>query len=268
MKKNTLIFAIALITISMLIFGFNNRNVSVNTPITKTTSKSLVPEGQITDNYNFNFFPDFLYHVDTRFQAIKKDKINNAISIHDFITLEDIKSITSYKSVSVIILDDNKQTDIRETGTSDLLTNAQIKLLQSAGYSTNILIRADYQKKYTSTGGIYDSYATPHFTVAPEKPATYGNDKNALIQYLKENSRLEVSIIKQNKVQEGKLFFTVTKNGVISNVKLGTSSGHPSVDQKMMELIYKAPEKWKPAENTKGEKVDQELVFFFGTMGC
>ena len=39
-------------------------------------------------------------------------------------------------------------------------------------------------------------------------------------------------------------------------------------DKKMIELITNLPGKWAPAENQKGEKVDQELVISFGLMGC
>jgi hypothetical protein len=36
----------------------------------------------------------------------------------------------------------------------------------------------------------------------------------------------------------------------------------------MIELISNSPGKWKPAENSVGEKVNQKLVFSFGMMGC
>jgi len=36
----------------------------------------------------------------------------------------------------------------------------------------------------------------------------------------------------------------------------------------MMELIKNTPGNWNPAENSKGEKVIQKLVFSFGIMGC
>jgi hypothetical protein len=36
----------------------------------------------------------------------------------------------------------------------------------------------------------------------------------------------------------------------------------------MTELITNFPGTWEPAENSKGEKVDQELVVSFGLMGC
>jgi len=36
----------------------------------------------------------------------------------------------------------------------------------------------------------------------------------------------------------------------------------------MIKLIKNLPGDWKPAENYKGELMDQELVVSFGLMGC
>ena len=36
----------------------------------------------------------------------------------------------------------------------------------------------------------------------------------------------------------------------------------------MIQLIKNTPDQWVPAENEKGEKVEQELVVSFGLMGC
>jgi hypothetical protein len=36
----------------------------------------------------------------------------------------------------------------------------------------------------------------------------------------------------------------------------------------MAELIANTSGEWIPAENAQGEKVEQELVLFFGSMGC
>jgi hypothetical protein len=59
------------------------------------------------------------------------------------------------KKLSVIVLDGDEKTDIREinnTGNSRNLTPAQLKLLQSSDYSTNLLILADYREKNFDTG--------------------------------------------------------------------------------------------------------------------
>ena len=71
-----------------------------------------------------------------------------------------------------------------------------------------------------------------------------------------------------DKLQPAKLYFTVSKEGMIENVRLDRTSNFPAVDETMIELITNAPGKWIPAENSKGEKVDQELVVSFGLMGC
>ena len=44
--------------------------------------------------------------------------------------------------------------------------------------------------------------------------------------------------------------------------------GYPSVDDELIKIITNMPKKWESAANSKGEKVNQEFVFFFGTPGC
>lgn len=54
----------------------------------------------------------------------------------------------------------------------------------------------------------------------------------------------------------------------IAHVKLTETSGYTSVDKGLVELITTMTGKWDPATNSKGESVNQELVFFFGLEGC
>ncbi len=47
------------------------------------------------------------------------------------------------------------------------------------------------------------------------------------------------------------------------------TTGYPSIDERFITLIKKIPGKWIPAENSRGEKIEQELVFTFGPAnGC
>jgi len=267
MKKNILIFTAVLITLSLMAFGIINQNHSTSDQEEVTSTKNIA--SNIQPDYNLNSdIPDFHYSVGTRFSGIKKGTVDKAKSILDFLPQEKIDRIMSFQSVKFIILDDNRQTDIIEAGVSAALTEGQIKLLRASDYSTNLLVRADYLIKNKSTNTLENSYATPHLTIVPEQQAEYLDGMDALVDYLKQNSIEETSIVQKNKLQPAKLYFKVDNNGVISNVRTVTSSGYPSIDKKMIELIKKSPGKWKPAENTEGKKVDQDLVFFYGIIGC
>ena len=76
------------------------------------------------------------------------------------------------------------------------------------------------------------------------------------------------SVFDESTLQPGKIRFTVGKDGSISNVSLISSSDYPSIDARMLELLLNIPGEWEVAENSKGEKVDQTLTFFYGKMGC
>ncbi len=109
---------------------------------------------------------------------------------------------------------------------------------------------------------------TPYLTIVPEKQALYVNGMDALIDYLKESNKENTAIVRRSELKPGQLYFTVNKEGTISNVELITTSGYPYIDKILAELITNAPGEWEPAENSKEEKVDQKLILSFGAMGC
>jgi len=266
MKKSILIFCIELTTLSLTAFGFINWADPATDNVETSRSKIGDFDKQII---NDKAGPDFFYAVGSRYGGtITKEDLDKVRSMADFLPKEQIESIVSFHSVRIMFIDDSYESIVSETGESDVFNAAQIKLLQSAAYSTNILIRAEYQEKNRYTGALEDSYATPHLTVVPEKEAVYVSGNDALIEYLKENSKEQTTIVTEDKLQPGKVGFTITRNGTISNVKLSATSGYPSIDKTMIELITKAPGKWEPAANSKGEEVDQEFVFSFGIIGC
>jgi len=268
MKKNILIFCAVFTILSLTAFGLINRNLSTINPAEPSVREDIAANMQALEKINNNIFTDFIYDVGPRFNVIKKEDLDNLRSFSDIIGKEHAQRIVSYRSMSVTFLANDRPTGIKETGNDGVFTAAQIKLLQSAAYSTNILIRADYQEKNIETGQIEASSWTPYLTIVPEKQAEYINGKDALKKYLKENSEKSRVNVQADKLQPAKLYFTVSKEGMIENVRLDRTSNFPAVDKTMIELITNAPGKWIPAENSKGEKVDQELVVSFGLMGC
>lgn len=217
-----------------------------------------------------NVFTDFIYDVGPRFGAIKKKDVDTLRSFNDLIADEFANRIVYYKSVSIIVLDGEEQTDEKITvrGNDGNFTAEQLQILQSVDYSTNMLIMAEYREKSFDTGELEDSEWTPYMTVVPEKQARYTFGKDVLKEFLKIKSEASRADVDPEKLRPAKLFFTVTKTGGIENVTLDRHSGYPAVDETMIKLIKETANAWEPAENAKGEKVAQELVVSFGLMGC
>ena len=132
-------------------------------------------------------------------------------------------------------------------------------------YFNHFTIKTEFRGKNMETGIIEDKFFGPHITVVPETQATYADGKEALLQYLKENSLTDMNVIKDDKINAIKISFIISKQGDVTEVKHDAmSTGYTSIDEKFMELIKNIPGKWTPAVNDKGEKMEQEFVFTFG----
>ena len=246
MKKNIFIFCTVLIASVLMAFGYKNWNDAEK--------------------------PDLVYNIDSRFMAtISKENLHKATSVVDVVPKESEWSKVSFLNMTVAVLQDGGE--IHEVGDNEVFNEDQIKLLQSIDYSTHFYLKGRGKRKGAGPDGLKDNKEDEfdfayYLTVIPEKEAEYTAGYDALITYLKRKSKEATAIIEQDKIQPGRVNFTVTKTGAIENVLLDSSSGYPSVDKKMVGLISNLPKKWNPATNSKGEKVDQELVFFFGVQGC
>lgn len=268
MKKNILIFGIVLSVLALVAFGFMSMNDSGLDQSKTLISENVASNTLVIEKIENKIFPDFIYDVGTRFGPITRKELNNARFFQNYIGEEHAQRIVSYESLSVIVIKNDEQSDIRETAYGDELNAAQLKFMQSFDYSTNFMIRADYTEKHKETGELKDEYWTPHLTLVPEKQAAYLPGKDALKKFLKEKCEVQLAVVDPEKLKPAKLYFTVTKTGAIENVRLDRPSGYPEIDKLMIELISKTPGEWEPAENAKGEKVNQELVVSFGLMGC
>jgi len=268
MKKSIIIICAVITILSLTAFGVLNWKESATVPPAISEIEVVANVYPAVEKMTKRIFSDFIYDVGPRFGPIKKGDLAKTRTFEDFISEEHAKRIVTYKSLSVIYIINDTQSELMATGYGKTLTDAQLKLLESAEYSTNFIIRADYREKNKDTGAVEDGYSTPHRTIVPEKQAEYASGKDVLIEYLKENSKESRADVLVDELQPAKLFFTVTKNGTIEKVKLDRTSNYPEVDKKIIELIKNTSGAWEAAENTHGEKVDQELVISFGLMGC
>jgi hypothetical protein len=271
MNKTSIIIRTTQALLTILAFSLVSCSKTIKTnDVNSSNSNDLAfVDSNLEPNTNKNI-PDLYFGIDSRGSAIKKTDIDKATTIYTFLNEGEKKQIAHLNSVEIIIIENGRRTDIRSYGESDQLTDSQIKLLRTAELFTQFSIRTDFKTKNTKTGKLEERFFNPHLTIVPKKQATYVNGKEALITYFKDNSKENMSVIKGNNLGAVMLYFTVTKNGTVSNVYQELmKTGYPSIDKKFIELIKKIPGQWTPAENSKGEPIDQELVFTFGPRdGC
>jgi len=270
MKKTILFFGAALSFLGLTAFGLMNWKGSETTHLDASIDEGVVLYSQNVQKIDNSIFKDILFDLSPRFAPMKKVTLRKARAITDFFDANEIKEMTTLKSVDIVVIKNERQTNIREIGYSEQLNEAQLELLRGFDYSSNFSIKASFKKINTETGKLEDASLNPHLTVVPEKQAVYINGTGALMTYLKENSKEALLNVEADKLRPAKLYFTVTIEGTIANIRLDNHSGYKILDETLVSLISKAPGIWLPAENAEGKKVIQELVIsiVIKGMGC
>lgn len=266
--KNRIILATAgVLSLGLLAFGFSKWDSLRMKGVKSTKIEPAIFNYYFEAGADDNEYTDFFYDMGSRFKGISKSTIQNASTISEMLDQQEIDQVDSYKRVSIIILKNDEQTDIRESGYTDKLTESQLKLFSTFTYSTNFLIRADYIPKDKSMQDEFNSF-TPHFTVVPEKQAEYVDGKDALLTYFGARNKKNTKNLDIKMLRPAKMYFTVTTEGKITDIRLDYSCGYSNIDIDMIELLTNTSGKWTPAQNGKGEKIEQELVVSYGMVGC
>ncbi len=269
MKKNIIISCFLSGLIALTAFGWMTEEKATKKMEQLPCRAPMVFKTGLDDNFNTQSKTAISYAVGSRFnRTFTKAELKNVRSIADFVDNIDFENVVFYDSVSVIVLDHQYNFTNVVNGNTQKFNNKQLELLKAVPYSTDILIRADFQQKNSHAGTTENNYTTPHITVVPEKQATYSDDFDRLVNYIKMNTEQLATTIAVDELRPGKVRFSVTTQGLVSNVFLESTSGHDEFDKKVLQLITNLPGNWSPAENEHGEKVNQQLVFTFGIIGC
>lgn len=268
MKKSAIIFSAVACTCSLAAFGFMNWETSgPGNHVQEPEHGTFRPDENPLDVFKLAPDPEFIYDVNPRFAAtITKEDLRNAQSISDLVPDKATEGMRSFCEVKIGVLTNDK--DLIELGTSETLNPAQRRLLHSVQYSNNFYVKAVCKYDNARTGKEEDYDFVYYVSVVPEKQAQYKYGQEGLLYYLEEKSRHATQNIDINSLKPGKLKFTITREGELSNIRLESSSGRDELDKAMQEALRSIPQGWEPATNGKGEKVEQELVFSYGWLGC
>jgi len=271
MKKSILIIGAIIVSTGLMAINFFNKSESKEVKSPWQEAVVIKLENNLAKQLGLKKKPAFFFDMGPRFRPIKKSFINNVKGIDDFLTAEELKNIDYYGDIDIILIENEVRSEKRSDGTDPVFSDEQITFLQSMPYSSNFVIQADFQEKVPGTDGTFQlnfNYASPHLTVVPEKQAEYDLGNGAFYEYLRKKAKKEIDNVDYDELFPAKLYFTVSMEGEITNIKLMKSSRHPELDEKMIELMQDLPGQWIPAKNEDGEKVAQELVLSFGMIGC
>jgi len=283
MKKHIAIFSTLAFAAGLTAFGFisdSNTNYKVtesqcsaapmpeNSAYQTSDRAIFATTSQITQFYTPEKLTDFFYDFGPRFNPISKEDLSKARDVSDFVSREEIKLYDGVGPTTLIIIENDVQTEKRVYGEGEKLSKEQLKMMKSMEYSSHFLLRAELKTDDKRMIAREENVYRPHMTVVPEKQAMYEGGKDGLLDYIRQENEKNIYNLDESKLQPAKLSFTVTKNGTIKNTELDRTSGYSNIDEAMLRLINNLPGKWQPAENAKGEKVDQVLVISFGMVGC
>ncbi len=264
MKKQHIIFSLVIAACSIAAFGFINQKgdeVFADQLPCKTTQQCS--EFVSIEKPDF----DFAYIVEPRFYAtVSMEELKEAKSILEIMPERDGDNILSYHNIQISTFLEDRNKEQVELGKDEFLTAGQRKLIEAMDYSSSFFIVGNVMRDNGTKS--YEDTLVTYFSIAPKHSAQYSEGNEAMINYLKENSVTDIAIARKDKMQPGKISFTVTYDGKIKDARISESSGYDSIDQKMLRLIAEMPGSWEPGMNSYGVRVDQALTFFFGFAGC
>jgi len=155
---------------------------------------------------------------------------------------------------------------------SDELTSEQKAILNNANYGAEIKVTIKYKYKDKNS----DKYGKRNevvqgsslITVIPEVEAEYPGGWKQLSIYFEGSVLDKISNKKDSeKILQASLKFIVNENGEVVNTKIAQTSTDFKIDKLILDAMARMP-KWKPAYNSKGVKVKQEINIPFGGYGC
>lgn len=213
--------------------------------------------------------PDFFLDFGPRFNPMTREQLMSLQSIEELLPEDKLPYILSYQEVGVHILNkDGRLTENSQSSLSELFSHGQLIQLQSLDISADIMFEAICQEQIPHSGQIKRGHYTPHYTLVPARQAEYLDDKEALMSFLREGSLKESEVLDPVKLRPGQIRFTVGTDGRLKDARVIASTTYPDLDARILELISNAPGEWSAAQDDLGQPVEQELILYYGAMGC
>lgn len=196
------------------------------------------------------------------FVSIQENKLAEINTLQDLNKQYPASWVKEYFSVEISAFKNGTQT--KASGTSDVLTQAQKELIQSADRNRDIAVQITYLPNNSLKNNTAKQYDF-ELSVMPVKNATYTEGTEQLTQYMQRNGIQNIEAGSFTGYDLTAIKFTITEQGDIKNIQVSMPSKDAKIDEMMVATLSKMP-KWKPAEFSNGLTVKQDFVLTIGNM--
>ena len=264
MKSSMKLLTFLFVAISLTAFGLisvtkNGIGLSINSNNAETNSSD------ITSTEIFNAPKEVDVQIGSRFiNVVTKRALSQAVSIRDIIPGMGTSFADHFKELHIKTKDSEIETAKSETG---MLTDEQRKLVKSFDAKTNFSVLADPYTKDWKTGKFRKDELTYAMSVIPTYEAHYPGGRYSARKYIQSFVKNFDELIEGKKLDAGRVIFNVSKTGKVENIKLDSSCGIDKLDQYILNAVEEMKD-WRPAKDYNGDIVEQQLVVFYGSMGC
>jgi len=196
------------------------------------------------------------------FISIQENRLAEINTLTDLDKRYPASWVKEYISVEISAYKNGTKTTA--SGSNDVLNQAQKELILLADRSSDIAVSVTYLPNNSlkfNTEKQYDSSVT----IMPDKNATYGESAEQLIQYLQQNSIVNIEAGSFTGYDLTAIKFTISEQGHVTDIQVAMPTKDPKIDEMLVAAISTMPG-WKPAEFSNGLKVKQNFVLTIGNM--
>ena len=196
------------------------------------------------------------------FVSIQENKLAGINTLQDLDKRYPSSWFKEYFSVEISAFKNGTKT--KASGNSEVLTQEQKELIQSADRNRDIAVNITYLPNNSLKNNTAKQYDF-EVAVMPVKNASYAEGAEQLTQYLRNNCIVNIEAGSFTGFDLTAIKFTITEQGHIRDIKVAMPSKDAKIDEMLVAAISKMPT-WKTAEFSNGLKVKQDFVLTIGNM--
>jgi hypothetical protein len=196
------------------------------------------------------------------FVSIQENKLAEINTLQDLDKRYPASWVKEYISVEISAFKNGAT--LKASGMSEVLTQEQKELIQSADRDKDIAVNITYLPNNSLKNNTAKQYNF-EVSVMPVKNACYAEGAEQMTQYLRKNCIVNIKAGSFTGFDLTAIKFTITEQGHIRDIKVAMPSKDVKIDEMLVAAISKMPT-WKPAEFSNGLKVKQDFILTIGNM--